>query len=90
MNQDCDYNTGQCQCKPNVVGRTCNHCALQYYGISTGSGCKPCLCSALYATSSQCDETGQCQCKTGVGSLKCESCAPGFYDLSVSGRLKKL
>lgn len=90
INQTCDAITGQCYCKANVVGRTCNQCDLQYYGLSTGAGCKPCNCPPLYSTSSQCSDDGQCQCKTGVGSAKCTTCAAGYYDLTVTGMIYNL
>ena len=30
---------GQCPCKPNVIGRTCNRCAPGSYGFGS-AGCK--------------------------------------------------
>ena len=30
---------GQCPCKPNVIGRTCNRCGPGSYGFSS-TGCK--------------------------------------------------
>jgi len=85
-NNSCDSITGQCPCKPNVVGRTCNKCALNYYGIASTSGCMPCACSILYSTSSACDQNGSCKCKPGVSSAKCTQCDNGYYDLSITGK----
>ena len=39
----CDQTTGQCNCKKRVIGRTCDHCQDESYGLS-GSGCKQCKC----------------------------------------------
>lgn len=85
VNASCNYETGQCHCKPNVVGRACNQCAAQHYGLSSNSGCIPCACQPLYSISSQCDANGYCHCKEGVGSAKCDQCAPGYYDLTLTG-----
>ena len=38
VNQNCD-SSGQCSCKPNVVGKKCNQCASKYYGLSA-RGCQ--------------------------------------------------
>ena len=84
-NNSCDSITGQCPCKPNVVGRSCNKCALNYHGITTGNGCKSCDCSILYSNSMACDENGNCNCKRGVASAKCTQCDVGYYDLTYTG-----
>ena len=38
----CDMVTGQCPCKPNVVGMDCSSCAPGHYGIERDGGCLAC------------------------------------------------
>ncbi|XP_026687251.1 laminin subunit alpha-like [Diaphorina citri] len=38
---ECEQFGGQCQCKPNVIGRRCEMCATGYYGFPD---CHPCNC----------------------------------------------
>ena len=35
----CEKYGGQCDCKPNVIGRRCNKCQPDYYNFSSGTGC---------------------------------------------------
>ncbi|GCC31496.1 hypothetical protein chiPu_0009954 [Chiloscyllium punctatum] len=44
----CDAN-GQCHCKPNVQGRTCDTCRPGYFYLSAESkeGCLPCFCMGV-------------------------------------------
>ncbi|KRZ28597.1 Laminin-like protein epi-1 [Trichinella pseudospiralis] len=81
----CDADTGQCQCKTNVVGDNCDHCADNAWGFNYCQGCQMCNCAEA-ATTAQCDmETGQCVCQPGVAGLFCERCADGFWNYSASG-----
>lgn len=54
--------TGDCACKPNVVGTDCNRCLKDHWGIDEGpEGCRPCNCDPGGSILSQCDiKTGQC------------------------------
>ncbi|XP_004839706.1 laminin subunit beta-1 isoform X1 [Heterocephalus glaber] len=75
----CDPNGGQCQCRPNVVGRTCDRCAPGTFGFGP-SGCKPCDCHLQGSVSASCDaNTGQCHCFPGVYSRQCDQCLPGYW-----------
>ncbi|KAF7637603.1 hypothetical protein Mgra_00002860 [Meloidogyne graminicola] len=59
----CDSKGGQCECKPNVVGRRCDRCAAGTYGFGP-SGCSPCACDSVGALSNACDkQSGQCVCR---------------------------
>ncbi|KRT80924.1 hypothetical protein AMK59_5060, partial [Oryctes borbonicus] len=83
----CDSYTGQCICKPNVVGEKCDRCAFEHYGFETGNGCTPCNCGVA-SESNQCDDsTGQCMCKPGVDNRNCDRCKPGFWNYSENGCL---
>ncbi|VDO14203.1 unnamed protein product [Rodentolepis nana] len=43
----CDPYTGDCTCKANVIGRTCDRCKPGTYGMMDNDplGCKQCFCS---------------------------------------------
>ena len=79
----CDKTTGQCDCRPNVQGLTCNNCALGYHNL-TNNGCSNCDCSQ-FSTSAQCSDQGQCPCPPGVGGLTCDNCLTGYFDISTDG-----
>ncbi|XP_039103134.1 laminin subunit beta-1 [Hyaena hyaena] len=75
----CDPNGGQCQCRPNVVGRTCDRCAPGTFGFGPG-GCKPCECHLQGSVSAFCDPvTGQCRCFQGAYARQCDRCLPGYW-----------
>ena len=37
--QQCERNGGQCSCKMNVIGRTCEACRPDYFNFTSGQGC---------------------------------------------------
>ncbi|KAJ8947116.1 hypothetical protein NQ318_002476 [Aromia moschata] len=77
---DCDPNSGQCHCLPNVSGLRCDACIENYWKIASGEGCEPCACDLTGSISPQCNEfDGQCQCKSSFGGRQCNDCMPGFY-----------
>ncbi|XP_078543662.1 laminin subunit alpha-1 [Lissotriton helveticus] len=81
----CHHETGQCDCKLNVVGQRCDQCLSGYYGLTTGQGCISCNCSASGSVSEDCNDDGQCYCVPGVSGMKCDQCAPGFYAFQDGG-----
>ncbi|KAG7235213.1 hypothetical protein INR49_030616 [Caranx melampygus] len=88
----CQRTTGQCQCLPNVIGLTCDHCAPNHWNLASGRGCEACGCDPNNSvTSSSCDcdwrgietsqcnrVTGHCVCQQGVSGVRCDQCARGF------------
>ncbi|CAK5107481.1 unnamed protein product [Meloidogyne enterolobii] len=77
----CNAKGGQCECKPNVVGRRCDRCAAGTYGFGP-SGCTPCNCDSVGALSNACDkQSGQCVCRErGITGRQCDQCQPGFWN----------
>lgn len=63
-NEGCDQVSGECTCKRYVIGRDCNQCQQEYYGLSDdiSDGCKPCDCDPGGAYNNMCDViNGQCR-----------------------------
>ncbi|EDQ87728.1 uncharacterized protein MONBRDRAFT_26825 [Monosiga brevicollis MX1] len=84
-NLTCDVETGQCQCVDNAAGRTCDSCALGYFGLNGAddAACVSCDCNNVGTLSGQllaCDNrTGQscdseCESCYGPGASQCNAC----------------
>ncbi|XP_072711933.1 laminin subunit alpha-2 [Ciconia boyciana] len=81
----CDPRTGQCECKANVIGRRCDVCQPETFGLQSSRGCIPCNCNSFGSKSFDCDGDGQCYCQPGVTGKKCDRCAHGFYNFEEGG-----
>ncbi|KAM6083233.1 laminin subunit alpha-2 isoform 2-T2 [Chlamydotis macqueenii] len=81
----CDSRTGQCECKANVIGRRCDICQPETFGLQSSRGCVPCNCNSFGSKSFDCDGDGQCYCQPGVTGKKCDRCAHGFYNFEEGG-----
>ncbi|KAF7254775.1 Laminin subunit alpha-2, partial [Varanus komodoensis] len=67
FSENCNSETGQCDCRPNVVGRQCNEC-------------KACDCSIVGSLSLQCDpDIGCCLCRPEFSGNKCDECRLGYH-----------
>lgn len=78
----CNATTGKCTCKENVVGDTCNECAVETFGLSSGKGCTDCACdtSGTQFGSNVCDtRTGQCTCRADRQYRTCDGCVNGYF-----------
>ena len=82
----CNSTNGQCECKPNVLGRTCNLCATHTYGLSADyeDGCRSCDCDATGTQRSSngdvlvCDQnSGACTCLANRVGRICDQCTEG-------------
>ncbi|KAK9872272.1 hypothetical protein WA026_017075 [Henosepilachna vigintioctopunctata] len=84
LSKDCENKTGQCQCKPHFVGRTCSKCE-EGFGNVTG-GCAACSCNPTGSSSAVCDAvTGLCECRPGVEGFRCDACQNLHYGFSEKG-----
>lgn len=79
----CHISSGQCSCKPNVIGVKCTNCKPGYYGLNTFNplGCSPCNCNSLGSNNfDTCHPiTGQCSCKEKYEGRACDRCRSGTF-----------
>lgn len=77
---------GDCFCKENVYGKTCDHCKRGFYNLtySNPEGCDSCRCliNGTVNSSISCIETGQCLCKAYVTNKQCDECRDGYFNLT--------
>lgn len=85
----CNNATGNCVCRANVEGASCDRCKIGFYNLSRihSNGCLPCNCDSkgTIGNSGQCDFlNGTCACKSFVTGRECNTCKTGTFNLSAS------
>uniref|UniRef100_A0A670J6X8 Laminin subunit beta 4 n=1 Tax=Podarcis muralis TaxID=64176 RepID=A0A670J6X8_PODMU len=79
MNSNCEKLGGQCQCKPNVMGRCCDKCSAGSHSFGS-QGCLSCDCHPQGSVSALCDQvTGQCSCRPETDGRRCSQCLAGYF-----------
>uniref|UniRef100_W5NGL3 Usherin n=1 Tax=Lepisosteus oculatus TaxID=7918 RepID=W5NGL3_LEPOC len=84
----CHQNSGQCQCKANVIGLFCDRCkyGFKFLNAANHDGCEPCSCKRNSSLHQFCNPfSGQCECKSRVSGLQCDTCTENFYGLNTTG-----
>ncbi|BES91346.1 LamNT [Nesidiocoris tenuis] len=81
VSETCDQDQGTCYCKPNVIGKDCDRCAPEHWGLSENSyGCQPCDCNHGGSMDNNCDPaSGQCKCFKNIGGRRCDTPDQGYY-----------
>ncbi|XP_060809379.1 laminin subunit alpha [Amyelois transitella] len=78
-NLQCEADSGNCDCKENVIGRVCDHCVPGHYAFPD---CVPCTCDRDGTTDDVCDQnTAQCYCKKHVRGQACNTCKEDYFNL---------
>ncbi|ODM92460.1 Laminin subunit alpha [Orchesella cincta] len=81
-NLQCDLLNGQCECKPNIVGRSCDKCKPGHWAMPY---CQLCDCDMRGTTEEICNQdTSQCYCKVNVEGRGCDTCKVGSFNLQES------
>ncbi|XP_053377940.1 usherin-like [Mercenaria mercenaria] len=86
----CDKETGDCVCKLNVQGASCNQCKGNTWGLSLDydTGCIPCDCdptgTQLGDINTMADlacnqNTGACTCLANRIGRQCDDCLSGYF-----------
>ncbi|MFT7813012.1 usherin [Arapaima gigas] len=84
----CHQDSGQCQCKANVIGLTCDRCnyGFKFLDTTNPEGCTACNCNVNGSLHQFCDPfMGQCRCKKNVQGFMCDTCVRNFYGLTSLG-----
>ncbi|KAG8435979.1 hypothetical protein GDO86_007173 [Hymenochirus boettgeri] len=76
----CDRVMGHCRCRANVLGKSCDQCATNFWNFGGELGCEPCACHPAHSLRQDCNEfTGQCHCQPGFGGRVCSHCQENYW-----------
>ena len=92
--------TGNCVCKANVQGASCNQCKGNTWGLSElyEDGCIPCECDptgtqlgdTLMPEDLSCHQNeGQCTCLANRNGRQCDDCDSGKHIVCMKYCVKK-
>ncbi|XP_040910690.1 laminin subunit alpha-3-like isoform X2 [Toxotes jaculatrix] len=79
---ECEQKSGQCHCKPNACGLSCDSCKDGYFMLQKKYyfGCQGCQCDVGGAIGMACDEiSGMCRCRKNIVGRQCTEPAPSYY-----------
>ncbi|TMS36985.1 hypothetical protein L596_004022 [Steinernema carpocapsae] len=78
----CDVSSGQCPCKQNIGGRTCDICSEGFYNMKSYNqlGCEACNCDVGGALGIGCNmASGKCRCRHRVEGQQCNKPIENHY-----------
>ncbi|XP_053576686.1 laminin subunit beta-4 [Bombina bombina] len=76
----CDRVTGHCPCRANVVGKSCDQCAPNFWNFGSQMGCEACACVPTHSLRQDCNMfTGACYCRPGFGGRVCSHCQENYW-----------
>ncbi|XP_019643138.1 PREDICTED: laminin subunit beta-1-like [Branchiostoma belcheri] len=77
----CDQLTGNCVCKNNTEGDSCERCKVGSYNLTeeNPAGCTLCECDPGGSVSPQCNSTGHCTCRRQMTGKTCSVAEEGYF-----------
>lgn len=79
----CSPYTGECACRQLTMGKNCELCVPETYGLedaNAANGCLPCNCDAGGSINNICDvKTGQCPCRPNMIGRNCSMLAQNTF-----------
>uniref|UniRef100_A0A8C9N904 Laminin subunit alpha 3 n=1 Tax=Serinus canaria TaxID=9135 RepID=A0A8C9N904_SERCA len=79
---ECQQENGQCYCKSNVCGDSCDTCEAGYYALEKKNyfGCQGCRCDVGGSLSPACSQPwGSCRCRAHVVGTTCREPEKNYF-----------